>query len=116
MGVYCFKWKRGPWLKVGHYHRSNPWSRFAHRGWTSVICPDPALEFSSPPDFELLYWSPALSRRCERLVHDAFPDRFGEWIGAHEEAAVLGELTRLDPRNAASGCSMRAAMATRRLL
>lgn len=116
MGVYCFRWKRGPWLKVGHYHRSNPWSRFAGRGWRSVVCPDVALEFASPLDFELLYWSPALSRRAERAVHDAFPDRFGEWIGADLEDRVLRELLRLDPRNAAPECSRAAAMATRRLL
>lgn len=116
MGVYCFKWKRGPWLKVGHYHRANPWSRCAHRGWRSVICPDLALEFASPLDFELIYWSSVLPRWCEKRVHDMFPDRFGEWIGADEEARVMSELLRLDPRNTAADCSRDAALATRRLL
>lgn len=116
MGVYCFKWKRGPWIKVGHYHRDNPWSRIAHRGWKSVTCPDIALHYAPASDFELLYWSPALSRRDERAAHRMFPDRFGEWIGADREADVVEALTALDPRNAAGDCDAAAALATRRLL
>jgi hypothetical protein len=116
MGVYCFRWRRGPWLKVGHYHRGNPWSRMAHRGWRSVVCPDLALEFSTPDDFELLYWSPVLKRRDERRVHEQFPDRFGEWIGADREMDVIAALLRMDGSNSAAACDKDAALATRRLL
>ncbi len=101
MGVYCFKWKRGPWLKVGHYHRDNPWKRFARRGWKSVVCPDVALHYSSTDDFELLYWSPRLTPRCEKKVHARFPDRFGEWIGTDKEIDVVAALVALDPGNLA---------------
>ena len=116
MGVYCFRWKNGPWLKVGHYHRRNPWSRFARRGWSSVIVPDPALNFAAMGDFELVYWSPSLGRRDEARVHALFPDRFGEWIGRDREAEVVAALLSLDPCDAKAGCDPLAAAASRRLL
>ena len=81
-----------------------------------MVCPDPALDFSTPDDFELLYWSPALKRRDERRVHGQFPDRFGEWIGADREGAVLCARLLLDAANAASACDKEAALRTRRLL
>lgn len=116
MGVYCFRWKNGPWLKVGHYHRRNPWSRFAHRGWSSVITPDPAIEFSNIEDFELIYWSPVLTRRDESHIHNSFPDRYGEWIGKDKENDVIIALCSLDPFNMKDGCSLKAAKASRKLL
>lgn len=116
MGVYCFRWKKGPWLKVGHYHRANPWSRFARRGWSSVMVPDPALEFSVPEDFDLVYWSPVLDRTHERGIHELFPDRFGEWIGKDMEPEVVGALCALDPFNMKGECSLEAAKGSRRLL
>lgn len=116
MGVYCFRWRNGPWLKVGHYSRLNPWSRCARRGWRSVVCPDPALRAAPAADFDLVYWSPSLGRADERAVHRKFPDRFGEWIGTDKEAEVAAALRALDPTDLSHACDRDAAAATRRRL
>lgn len=116
MGVYCFRWLRGPWVKVGSYRGRNPWSRMARRGWRSVLKPDPALDYAGPGDFELVYWSPALGASHERGVHAMFPDRFGEWIGADRLPEVLAALTALSPDDRRDGCDREAALRTRRRL
>ena len=77
------------------------------------MCPNVELRFAPASDFELLYWSPTLSRRDERFVHCLFPDRYGEWVGADNEVAVVEALKGLDPCNAADECDAAAAMATR---
>jgi hypothetical protein len=114
MGVYCFRWRRGPWLKVGHYSRRNPWCRIARRGWASVVVPDPAIRESRPDDFELIYWSPALGGRDEAAVHRMFRGRVGEWIGTEFEGPVLDALLRLDSNGTRHGCSLAEALASRR--
>ena len=95
MGVYCFKWKRGMWFKVGHYAKNNPWSRFAHRGWASVIVPDPAISFARTDDFTLLFWNPNFGTKQERRIHTAFGAcSFGEWYPDYMLDEVLDALGR----------------------
>lgn len=115
MGVYVFRWRHGPWLKLGHYCLGNPWCRIARRGWASVAVPDPLLHGARPADFDLLYWSPRLSRRDEAAVRRRFhATRFGEWVPSGEGQRLVAELAALDPGDDPAGTTLEQALASRR--
>nr|WRJ69933.1 hypothetical protein TetV2_00488 [Oceanusvirus sp.] len=118
MGVYCFRWTGGPWIKVGHYKGRNPWSRIAHRGWFSVIVPDPALHHHKMDRFEVLFWNPEYTRKDERGIHKAFADAaFGEWFPDYMIPEILAALGG-DTANCKDNpeCDMNAAASKRRRL
>ncbi|AUF82607.1 hypothetical protein TetV_525 [Tetraselmis virus 1] len=118
MGVYCFKWNNGPWFKVGHYSRLNPWSRFAKRGWNSVIVPDIALHFSSVDDFDLVFWNQSLKTSHEKNIHKLFEDSsFGEWYPEHMFPEIMNALLNMGTNYCDSDtCNKQAAKNTRRRL
>lgn len=68
MGVYIFKSKHGPYIKVGHYQGRNAWSRVAHRGFYSCVCPEEIRDRVSVNDLELVAWFPELTKKEERMI------------------------------------------------
>ena len=73
MGVYIFRCKHGPWIKVGHHRvtprRPNVFFRVARRGFYSCIHPTELKGRLSMEDVELVAWYPTLGRREERALH-----------------------------------------------
>lgn len=84
MGVYVFRSLRGAFIKVGHYRGQNAWSRVAHRGFRSCICPQSIEGCVSIDDLELVAWFPALTTLDERRLHRHAKKRSwsvcGEWL------------------------------------
>ena len=68
MGVYIFRSIHDNFIKVGHYTGQNAWSRVAHRGFYSCLCPDTIRTRVSVDDLELMAWFPALTRKDEASV------------------------------------------------
>src|SRR5580692_10604877 len=71
MGVYVFESKHGPFLKVGHFHGENAWSRVIRRGFRRVRCPGDIADRVDAEDLELLGWFPDLTTAHERTIHKA---------------------------------------------
>ena len=61
-------------IKIGHYAKSNAWSRVAHRGFYSCICPFEIKEKVSVEDLTLLYWFPSLTAKEEHQLHKELLD------------------------------------------
>jgi hypothetical protein len=82
MGVYIFKSKHINAIKIGHYSKNNAWSRVAHRGFYSCICPGEIKNTVGVDDLELLYWFPELTTKDEKILHNYLePYRIcGEWF------------------------------------
>jgi hypothetical protein len=68
MGVYIFRSRHAPFIKVGHYSGQNAWSRVAHRGFSSCVCPREIQEKVAVDDVELLSWFPNLTKKDEASV------------------------------------------------
>lgn len=116
MGVYVFEWTKGSWFKVGHYSKQNPWSRFANRGWNSVIVPDEFIRDSSIDDFRLVYWSPSLGTSQEKALHKLFDAHtVGEWYPGIFLEPVVNVLKAVSPDHSVS-CDKQAAVSSRRRL
>lgn len=82
MGVYVFQSKHMPAIKIGHYAKLNAWSRVAHRGFYSCICPDEIKDKVSVEDLELIYWFPYLTNKDEINFHNQLQEYriCGEWF------------------------------------
>ena len=81
MGVYIFRSKHDRFIKVGHYAGQNAYSRVAHRGFYSCVCPRTIRERVSMEDLELVAWFPRLTTREERGVKKQWKGhRIGEWF------------------------------------
>lgn len=93
MGVYVFRSRETPWIKVGH-HRVTPRRpdvsfRVARRGFHSCVHP-PELEGRlDAKDFELVAWFPSLTRRDEGRLHRLCRTRYGEFHDASETEFVV---------------------------
>lgn len=112
-----FKSKHGPFWKVGHYQRSNAWSRVAHRGFYSCLRPHPITTRVSIDDLELLAWYPQLDKKAEKAIHRRFVGLVGEWYGEDNIAEVLSAAAELAGGiNLAGSCNRAEALATRRRL
>lgn len=112
MGVYVFTSLHLSLIKVGHYSRANAWSRVAHRGFHSCLCPRELGGRVDLPDLELLYWFPDLTPKDEKRIHKLLADFavIGEWF--REDA-----LTVIQHFNYVNvSCDRVAACATRRRL
>ncbi|NDF13573.1 MAG: hypothetical protein EB060_12270 [Proteobacteria bacterium] len=100
MGVYIFRSKHGPYIKVGHYQGQNAWSRVAHRGFYSCVCPDAIKDRVAAEDVELLAWFPKLTKAEERLIKKKWKkDRIygkSEWFPLKLLDAVREELMKYD--------------------
>jgi hypothetical protein len=115
MGVYVFRSRHTDVIKIGHYSKNNAWSRVAHRGFYSCICPSEIREKVSVGDLELLYWFPSLNSKDEKKIHKSLVDFnvCGEWF--HLDALEkIPELVSLE--NMVDSCSLEEALATRRRL
>ena len=115
MGVYVFKSRHGEFMKIGHYAKFNAWSRVAHRGFSSCICPPVLQNRVTVDDLELLRWYPNLKRADEKALHKqchAF-SRGGEWFSM--EALALVD-AKAGEENCAFSCSIEEAKGTRRRL
>lgn len=115
MGVYIFEAKHGPFVKVGHYHRQNPWSRVAHRGFHSCICPKALKGRVDCADLKLVAWFPTLGRRQETSVKKHYKRLVGEWYAAKDLEHIVRLLSAYET-NQAPSCDKAAALKTRRLL
>lgn len=100
MGIYIFRSKHAPYIKVGHYQGQNAWSRVAHRGFYSCVCPDSIKDKVSAEDVELLAWFPNLTKKEERMVKKKWQsDRIygkSEWFPQELYQVVREELLKYD--------------------
>ena len=115
MGVYIYKSNHIDAIKIGHYCKKNAWSRVAHRGFYSCICPAEIKEKVSVEDLELLCWFPSLTSKDEKNIHRELAKYrvCGEWFRfeAFEKA-----LEFIKEENKSSECSKEDALQTRRRL
>lgn len=92
MGVYVFRSKTAPWIKVGH-HRVTPRRpdvsyRVKRRGFHSCRHP-PELEGRlDADDFDLVAWFPSLTRRDEGRLHRLCSRRPGPSLGEFHHASA----------------------------
>jgi hypothetical protein len=82
MGVYVFRSKYHPVIKIGSHIGSNAWGRVINKGFFSVIRPVEITEKVDVEDLELLYWFPSLSVTEEHLLHYKLREFrvVGEWF------------------------------------
>ena len=83
-----YKSKHADLIKVGHYSKTNAWSRIAHRGFYSCITPVEIINKTSVDDLDLIYWFPSETYgRTSRLVFvsltaEVFPSNHNTlWCG-----------------------------------
>jgi len=116
MGVYIFKSIHGPYIKVGHYKGLNAWSRIAHRGFYSCVCPNDIRDRVSVQDMELCAWFPNLTKKEERMVKTKWKlfriYQKSEWFPDHLYHDILTFLTGLDECDL-SLCNLEEALMTR---
>ena len=119
MGVYVFRSRHGPFIKVGHYSGTNVYSRIAHRGFHSCVCPRELGGRVNLEDMELMAWFPQLTKNEEREVKKRWKEEriYGksEWFPETSMTSILSFLSTLDT-DCASTCNMEEAMASRRRL
>jgi hypothetical protein len=117
MGVYVFKHKTRPFIKVGHYIKLNPWSRVGHRGFRTCKCPQEIKGQVMCCNLELEAWFPSLCTKDEKTLHRHFkPVRAaGEWYNVTSLPTILEYLNTRAVCDM-SACDKQAALATRRRL
>lgn len=118
MGVYIFRSRHGPYIKVGHYSGDNAYSRVAHRGFYSCSCPGEIRDRVSVGDLELMAWFPNLTRREETSVKRKWKaDRLSksEWYPEASLDDIRSFLANLD-KDAAGCCNLEEALRTHRRL
>lgn len=103
MGVYIFRSRHAPWIKVGHHRvtpsRPNVYYRVAGRGFYSCVHPRELRGRLALRDLELVAWYPALGRRDERQLHRAAPQgAVGEFHRLHDLEALLRRADALGAR------------------
>ena len=115
MGVYVYKSNHIEAIKVGHYCKDNAWSRIAHRGFYSCICPDEIKDKVSVEDLILLCWYPTLTPKDEKKLHNDLKtySLCGEWFKGDAIDKILDLITE---ENKASDCSKEVAIQTKRKL
>lgn len=115
MGVYVFKSKHGPYIKIGHYSKSNAWSRIAHRGFRSCIHPKELRDKVMVHDMELVYWFPNRTTKDEKALHRTLKQYqvCGEWFS--NEVVVLIP-TLWNDENEHDSCSKEEACSIKRRL
>jgi len=115
MGVYVFRSRHHPVIKVGSHIGSNAWGRVINRGFFSVLRPEDIKEKVDVADLELLYWFPALTITEEHLLHYKLREFrvVGEWFTVAALEKIPEYITL--PNRAATcvipGCSARSTAA-----
>ena len=107
MGVYVFRCRHAPWVKLGHHKvsstRPNVYYRVAGRGFHACVHPHELDGKLGVHDLELVAWYPSLTRRHEGKLHRFFSaHRIGEFHPEAECSALLQACDRLGPRVAVS--------------
>lgn len=119
MGVYIFLSRHGPFIKVGHYKGKNAWSRVAHRGFYSCVCPVEIRNRVSVEDLELLAWFPDLNRATEAMIKKRFKGEriYGksEWFPLYCLDQIQTILTELGEDQKGS-CCLETALASKNRL
>jgi hypothetical protein len=116
MGVYIFRSKRGPYIKVGHYAGQNAYSRVAHRGFYSCVCPYDIQTCVSIDDLDLIGWFPNLTTKEERGVKRQWKSvRIGEWFPISHLEEIYQFLSNYDT-DQSKYCNRESACQTRRRL
>jgi len=119
MGVYVFRSFHEPYIKVGHYNGKNAFSRIAHRGFTSCVCPTEIRDRVSMDDMELIGWFPQQTRKTEQQIKKQWKQFriYGksEWLPLEKLAEVLQFLEQRET-NQAHVCDPFQAILTRRRL
>ena len=118
MGVYVFKSKHGEFMKIGHYAKLNAWSRVAHRGFNSCICPTELTNRVMVSDLELLRWFPDLKKTDEKMLHKQCNQfsKGGEWFSMEALVKVDEIMSVRQLVDCSMTCSLEAALRTRRRL
>lgn len=119
MGVYIFRSVHGPYIKVGHYSGRNAFSRVAHRGFYSCVCPREIENRVSMEDVELLAWYPGLRKKSESEVKRKWRHHriYGksEWFPLEQLGSIQSFLGMQDD-NRADQCDPFAAVLERKRL
>ena len=115
MGVYIYKSNHIDAIKIGHYSKDNAWSRVAHRGFYSCICPYEIKTKVSVDDLTLLCWYPQLTSKDEKNIHNNLTEFriCGEWFRG-EALEKIKEI--ICEANKAELCSKEDALKTKRRL
>jgi len=120
MGVYMYGSKHGPFIKVGHYAGQNAWSRVAHRGFYSCVCPQEIQDRVSIEDLELLAWFPGMDKSHERLVKKKWKEeriyKKSEWFPLQLKEDIFTFLLQLGFEECKDNCCAQSAQATRKRL
>ena len=115
MGVYIFRCKHAPYVKVGHHlvtpRRPNAYYRIAGRGFESVVHPSELDGKLSAYDVDLVAWFPVLTRDVERRIHASHPDRVGEFHREEHLPSILATCDALSDRTSISDSEKRKAFA-----
>lgn len=104
MGVYVFRSLHAPYIKVGHYQGKNAFSRIAHRGFSSCLCPQEVKGTVSMEDMELVAWFPQQTKKTEQAIKKQWKqDRIygkSEWFPADRLDAILSYLQERETNQA----------------
>jgi len=104
---------------MGHYAGQNAWSRVAHRGFYSCVCPKSIAQQVSAEDVELLAWFPNLDRKTESHIKKKWKSSriYGksEWFPLECYDAIYEELLSQD-HNCLEMCDFEKAKSVRRRL
>jgi len=89
MGIYFFRHRTRPFLKVGFHGSANPWNRITGGGFQGNICPDGLAE-EPHTAYELLAWFADLGYPEEAKLHATFAASrlCGEWWPASDYAKI----------------------------
>jgi hypothetical protein len=118
MGIYIYQSLHGPYIKVGHYSGQNAYSRVAHRGFYSCVCPTKIKTKVSIDDLELLAWFPSLTKKEERAVKTKWKgDRWfkSEWFPLEKLEEIQQFLEMMEPNQKENCCKQKALETHRRL-
>ena len=112
MGVYVYKSRHIEAIKVGHYCKKNAWSRVAHRGFNSCICPPEIKNKVNVEDLILVCWYPNLTPRDEKKLHKDLKEYSlcGEWFKFSALEKIVKIITE---ENKSSSCSREEALETK---
>lgn len=119
MGVYVYQSVHAPYIKVGHYQGRNAFSRVAHRGFSSCVCPQEIKDRVAMEDVELVAWFPHQTKKTEQYIKKRWKQHrvYGksEWMPLALREEVVGYLEGLE-LNKAHECDPYEAILTRKRL
>lgn len=119
MGVYIFRSLHAPYIKIGHYQGKNAYSRIAHRGFSSCLCPTEIEGRVSINDMELVAWFPHQTKKTEQNIKKQWKKHriYGksEWMPSDKLEDILVYLEKMEP-NQAHQCDPYMAILSRRRL